>query len=86
MPERRITVTAPAGLHARPVGIMVKAVTDSGHPVTIGRPEGPAVDARSILGVLSLGIQQGDDVVLSTPDASADAFLGELADTLLAAE
>ncbi|WP_291049901.1 HPr family phosphocarrier protein [Herbiconiux sp.] len=86
MPERRFTVTAPSGLHARPVGIMVKAVTESGHAVTIGRPDATAVDARSILAVLGLGFGQGDEVVLHSDDESADAFLGELAETLAAAE
>jgi len=86
MPERRLTVTAPSGLHARPVGILVKKVTASGYAVTIGRPDAAPVDARSILAVLSLGIGSGEEIVLRSDDEAAETVLTELAEELAVAE
>jgi phosphocarrier protein HPr len=46
--------------------------------VTIGKPGGPRVDARSILAVLSLDVRHGDEVVLSADGAGAGAALEHL--------
>jgi phosphocarrier protein len=81
--ERRVSVAAPEGLHARPAALFVKAATDCGLAVTIGRPDGRAVDARSILSVLSLDVRHGEEVVLSAEGPDAEAALTRLA-TLLA--
>jgi phosphocarrier protein HPr len=86
MPERRVTVAAPEGLHARPAAVFVKAVTDAGTPVTIARPDaGEPVDARSILAVLSLDVRHGEQVVLRADGAGAEAALDRLADLLAGA-
>lgn len=67
MPERRVTVAAPEGLHARPAAVFVKAATATGAAVTIARPEGgTAADARSLLSVLALDVRHGEEVVLRT--------------------
>jgi phosphocarrier protein HPr len=81
--ERRVSVAAPEGLHARPAALFVKAAADSGLAVTISRPDGNAVDARSILSVLSLDVRHGEEVVLSADGPDADDALTRLA-TLLA--
>jgi phosphocarrier protein HPr len=80
MPERRVTVAAPEGLHARPAALFVKAAADAGTPVTIARPDGgePA-DARSILAVLALDVRHGEQVLLRADGADAEAALDLLA-------
>ncbi|MPZ28002.1 MAG: HPr family phosphocarrier protein [Micromonosporaceae bacterium] len=86
MPERRVTVAAPEGLHARPAAQFVKAVADSGAAVTIGRPAGgDPVDARSILAVLTLDVRQGEEVVLRADGTGAVAALERLAGLLAGA-
>ena len=79
MSERRVTVAAAEGLHARPAALFVRAVTDSGVAVTVGRPGGPDADARSILSVLSLDVRHGDEVVLRAEGPGADEALDALA-------
>lgn len=80
MPERRVTVAAPEGLHARPAAVFVKAATETGTPVTIARPDGgePA-DAASILSVLALDVRHGEQVLLRADGADAEAALDRLA-------
>ena len=66
MPERKVTVGSTVGLHARPATIFTQAAAKLPVKVTIGKPGGNAVDARSVLFVLGL---DGD---------GADAALDEL--------
>ncbi|NIJ03646.1 HPr family phosphocarrier protein [Frigoribacterium faeni] len=82
MPERTVTIASSVGLHARPASLFSQAAGKSGAKVTLTSPAGKSVNAASILGVLSLGIGHGDEVVLATEGDNADAALDELA-TLL---
>ena len=83
MPTRQVTIGSRTGLHARPAALFVAAASALPLPVTITKGDGPVRNARSILGVLSLGAAQGDEVVLAAEGDGADACLDELA-TLLA--
>ena len=78
MPERRVTVMSAVGLHARPAALFSQAAAGVGVTVTLGRADGKSVNAASILGVLSLGIAHGDEVVLAAEGDGADAALDSL--------
>jgi phosphocarrier protein len=79
MPERRVVVVSPVGLHARPAAVFVRAAYGTGVEVTIAKPGSAPADARSLLAVMALDVQHGDEVVLSAVgDRSAEA-LDELA-------
>ncbi|MCI9886819.1 HPr family phosphocarrier protein, partial [Bacillus altitudinis] len=51
----------------------------TGAKVTLTTSAGKSVNAASILGVLSLGINHGDEVVIATDGDNAEAALDELA-------
>ncbi|MFJ3792955.1 HPr family phosphocarrier protein [Kitasatospora sp. NPDC090091] len=75
MAERRVTIGWAEGLHARPAAVFVKAVAATGVPITIAKPGGVPVNAASLLGLLGLGAQGGEEVVLtSDADGAADAL------------
>lgn len=78
MPERTVTVGSSVGLHARPATLFVQAASKQPVKVTIGRPGDEPVDARSILGVLGLGVKGGEDVVLAADGDGADDALDAL--------
>jgi phosphocarrier protein len=61
------------------------AVAKQQAPVTIEKDGGAAVDARSIIRVLSLHIRGGETVILRTQDDGAADSLDELA-ALVASE
>jgi phosphocarrier protein HPr len=82
MAERIITVGSKHGLHARPAKLFVEAVNGSGAKVKLTKEGGKTVDAGSILGVISLGIDHGDKIVLTTDAADADAVLDDLAEII----
>ncbi|MEV0779579.1 HPr family phosphocarrier protein [Streptomyces sp. NPDC050433] len=79
MAERRVNVGWAEGLHARPASIFVRAATASGVPVTIAKSDGSPVNAASMLAVLGLGAQGGDEIVLFSDADGAEAALDRLA-------
>lgn len=78
MAERRVNVGWAEGLHARPASIFVRAATASGVPITIAKDGGSPVNAASMLAVLGLGAQGGEEVVLASDADGADAALDRL--------
>lgn len=80
MAERSTTVRSAHGLHARPAALFTQAAAATGSAVTIQKAGGSPVDAASILGVLSQGINHGDEVVLTATGGDEEAAL----DTLIA--
>lgn len=84
MVERRVTVGAEVGLHARPAAVFAQAAAKAPMPVTVARPDGESVDARSILAVLSLDVRGYEDVVLRAEGEGADGALDALAEVVAA--
>jgi phosphocarrier protein HPr len=78
MLEERVTVGWPEGLHARPASVFCRAVTSAGVAVTVRKGDGPPVNAASILGVLSLGAEHGDEIVLACDQEGAQGALARL--------
>ncbi len=78
MPKRTTVVASKAGLHARPAAVFVKAAAEQPTQVHIRKPDGDAVDASSILSIMTLGVEQGDEVVLSADGERADEALDNL--------
>jgi phosphocarrier protein len=80
MPERSVVVASNVGLHARPAALFSQAAAQTSVPIVLTSAAGRRVNAASILGVLSLGIDHGERVTLSSDADGADAAL----DTLVA--
>jgi phosphocarrier protein HPr len=80
MAERRVRVGSPVGLHARPAALFVQAAAAVPREVTIARPDGDPVNAKSILAVLGLDVRHGEDVVIAVEgdEDGADVLLAEL--------
>ncbi|MBW1600813.1 HPr family phosphocarrier protein [Streptomyces sp. JJ66] len=79
MAERRVNIGWAEGLHARPASIFVRSVTAAGIPVTIARGDAAPVNAASMLAVLGLGAEGGDEIVLASDAEGAEAALDRLA-------
>jgi len=79
MSERQVTIGSKVGLHARPASLFAKAVKEVGVPVQIAKDGKPPVNAASLLSLLTLGAEFGDEVTLYAEGEGADAALDELA-------
>jgi phosphocarrier protein len=78
LPVRNAVVQAIIGLHARPAALFVRAVHDTGLPVTISKDGRPGVDARSLLEVMTEDFQYGCEVQLAVePGAIPDRYSAE---------
>ena len=81
MPERTATVASRSGLHARPAALFAEAAGEQPVDVTIamqGQPEDEAMDAASILSLMTRGAAKGDVVVLRAEGDGAEAALDAL--------
>lgn len=81
MIERKVTIELTQGLAARPAAEFVKRASSYTSSVRIGKHD-QFVDAKSILGVMSMAISRGEEVILQIdgPDetAAADALVALL--------
>ncbi|WP_156761180.1 dihydroxyacetone kinase phosphoryl donor subunit DhaM [Microbacterium karelineae] len=68
----RLTLTNDVGLHARPAGLVVRALKGLDVEVRIGTDAHAPVDARSLMGLMSLGAAHGDVIAVTAegPDAA----------------
>lgn len=79
---RTVRIGSAHGLHARPAKMFAQAAKDAGIPVTIAKDSGAPVNAASILGVIALGVEQGDYVTLSADGDGAETLLDSLSELL----
>ncbi len=77
MPSRTVTLPNPTGLHARPAKVFAEAVAASGLTVRVSKGDN-AVNARSVLSVLTLDCHHGDEITIDVEGDGADAVLSEL--------
>lgn len=75
--EQEVTVKHAAGLHARPAALFVSAAKGFTARIEVGA-RGIWVDAKSIMGVLRLGVRQGETVVLRADGEDAAAAVAAL--------
>jgi phosphocarrier protein HPr len=77
--ERQVTIGSKVGLHARPASLFAKAVKNAGVPVKIAKNGQAPVNAASLLSLLTLGAEFGEQVTLSAEGEGAETALDELA-------
>jgi phosphocarrier protein len=81
MTARTLTVHNKTGLHVRPATLFVQTAAHFTSKIKVTR-EGRTVDAKSILGVLSLGVGKSSAIEVEAEGADESAALGTL-ETLL---
>lgn len=79
MISRELTITNKLGLHARAAAKLVAIASrhESRIAVAIGERQ---VDARSIMGLLTLGAARGTQVAVTAEGHDADAAMAEIED------
>lgn len=82
MSTRTVTVASKVGLHARPAAAFTRAAAGAGVPVTIAVDGKEPVNAASMLSVMTLGVEYGQEVTLAADGAGADEALDALVELL----
>ncbi|MGP6177586.1 HPr family phosphocarrier protein [Microbacterium sp. A196] len=76
---RTVTISAQGGAHARPVAELVRLAQGHAPTVTLRVADGRETDLTSVLAVMDLALEPGDEVVLQVADApGSDALLDDL--------
>ena len=66
MKEFKYVVTDAQGIHARPAGILVKAIAKKTSDIKVKKAEDTReVNAKSIMGMMTLGLDAGEEITLS---------------------
>ncbi len=75
--ERTVTLGSKSGLHARPAAIFVQHAKTYQSQITLAKNEKTA-NGKSILSVLALGAEKGDQVLLKISGSDAEVALTKL--------
>jgi phosphocarrier protein HPr len=75
--ERIVTLGSRSGLHARPAALFVQQARTYQSQITLRKGEQSA-DGKSILSILTLGAEQGDQVTLQINGNDAGTALDTL--------
>lgn len=75
--EKTVTIKNASGLHARPAGMFVKKAAEFKSTVEV-IAKGKTVNAKSIMGIMSLGLAQGDELTISTNGEDQELAVNEL--------
>ena len=81
MPDLRLTVIDPSGLHARPAARFVQAASRFTSRIAI-RHDGREADAKSLIALLGLTIRPSSEITLTADGPDADEALSALANEL----
>lgn len=72
MYTRKATIAASVGLHARPAAVFVRAVNQTGLPITLAKEGLAPVDGRSLLEVMTADFMCGTEVEIAVGPTPMD--------------
>jgi phosphocarrier protein len=75
--EKEILIKNSQGLHARPAALFVQTAAKFDSTVRINKDD-ETIDGKSIMGILSLGAECGNKIILSIDGDDADEAFSEL--------
>ncbi|SHH12993.1 HPr family phosphocarrier protein [Tepidibacter thalassicus] len=76
--EKKVIIKNESGIHARPAGVFVKKASEFKSQVEIVF-NGKKVNAKSIMGLMSLGLSKGDEITIVANGEDAQNAVNELA-------
>ena len=74
MTKREITIQLPRGLEARPVALLVQVASQYESEIHV-ESEGRTVNAKSIMGMMTLGLDAGEEITLSANGDDEEAAM-----------
>ena len=77
MKEIKYVITDPLGMHARPAGMLVKAVASYASTITVTAPTGTA-DAKRLMALMRLAAKQGMELTITIDGADEEKAATEL--------
>jgi phosphocarrier protein HPr len=79
--QQEIIVHHSVGLHARPAAVFVRLASSFPAKINVSK-EGRSANAKSILAILSLGVNQGDKIAIEADGERAEEAMQALIDLI----
>ena len=79
--EKIVSIKNASGLHARPAGMFVKKASEFKATVEV-IAKGKIVNAKSIMGIMSLGLGKGDELTISANGEDEEAAINTLVELI----
>ncbi len=67
------TITDPIGLHARPAGLLVKAIKELDSAVTIAKEGGKSAAGTKLMAIMGLSVKKDDVVTITLEGGNEEA-------------
>ena len=77
MIKRPITIQIPSGLEARPVALLVQVASQYESQIHV-EVEGKRVNAKSIMGMMTLGLESGEKVTVEADGVDEEAAMNDI--------
>ncbi|KQL46940.1 serine kinase [Brevibacillus choshinensis] len=77
MIQFEVTVTVEGGLHARPAALFVNRTSQFQSKITLNKGA-KKVDGKSILGIMTLGVTQGDHLTIEVDGSDEEHVAAEI--------
>lgn len=77
--EKLVVIKNETGLHARPAGMFVKKASEFTSSVEV-KHKGKSVNAKSIMGIMSLGLGKGEEITICADGADEESAVNALAE------
>jgi phosphocarrier protein HPr len=81
MIEKKFKIVEPTGIHARPATMLVHAANKFNSEITL-EYKGKIVNLKSIMGVMSLGIPNGEEIKIMVDGIDSEAAINDIEETL----
>lgn len=81
MVTKKMTIKIPTGLEARPVAVLVQVASQFESSVHI-ECEDKKVNAKSIMGMMSLGLAAGEEIVVTTDGVDEEQAMEKIEEYL----
>ena len=79
--EKIVVIKNETGLHARPAGMFVKKASEFTSTIEV-KCKGKVVNAKSIMGIMSLGLGQGDELTVVANGEDQEAAVNALVELI----
>ena len=77
MMKQEITIQIPEGLEARPVALLVQVASQYGSEIYV-ESDNKKVNAKSIMGMMTLSLYSGDTVTVSASGADEEEAIANI--------
>lgn len=77
MIKKPITIQLPSGLEARPVALLVQVASQYDSKIHV-EVEGKRVNAKSIMGMMTLGLETGEKITVEAEGTDEEAAMNDI--------